>query len=145
MQLLFSLDQDMKVEKTLIQTLASQLLSTHVRLLFSLDQDIRIEKTFIQTLTCQLPLLPSTIMQLLFSFDQDTRVEKTLIQTLQLSLTLTQLKLIIFVDKNLVPYPTCLHSSFLLSLHGPQAVCTCAPIYTVLYWLTGPHTWFSSN
>ena len=87
MQLLFSFDQDMRVEKTLIQTPACQLSSTLMQLLFSFDQDMRVEKTFIQTLACQ---LSSNLMQLLFSFDQDMRVEKTLIQTLacQLSQTL---------------------------------------------------------
>ena len=78
MQLLFSFDQDMRVEKILIQTLACQLSSTLMQLLFSFDQDMRVEKTLIQTLACQ---LSSTLMQLLFSFDQDMRVEKTLIQT----------------------------------------------------------------
>ena len=68
MQLLFSFDQDMRVEKTLIQTLACQLSSTLMQLLFSFDQDMRVEKTLIQTLACQ---LSSTLMQLLFLFDQD--------------------------------------------------------------------------
>ena len=53
-QLLFSFDQDMRVEKTLIQTLASQLSSTLMQLLFSFDQDTRVEKTLIQTLVSQL-------------------------------------------------------------------------------------------
>ena len=79
MQLLFSFDQDMRVKKTLIQTLASQLSLTLMQLLFSFDQDMRVEKTLIQTLASQLSL---TLMQLLFSFDQDMRVKKTLIQTL---------------------------------------------------------------
>ena len=65
MQLLFSFDQDVRVEKTLIQTLACQLSSTLMQLLFSFDQDMRVEKTLIQTLACQ---LSSTLMQLLFSF-----------------------------------------------------------------------------
>ena len=39
MQLLLSFDQDMRVKKTLIQTLASQL---------SFDQDMRVEKTLTQ-------------------------------------------------------------------------------------------------
>ena len=87
MQLLFSFDEDMRVEKTLIQTLAFQLSSTLMQLLFSFDEDMRVEKTLIQTLACQLSL---NLMQLLVSFDQDMRVEKTLIQTLacQLSSTL---------------------------------------------------------
>ena len=80
-QLLFSFDQDMRVEKILIQTLACQLSSTLMQLLFSFDQDMRVEKTLIQTLACQ---LSSTLMQLLFSFDQDMRVEKTLIYKLSL-------------------------------------------------------------
>ena len=50
MQLLFSFDQDMGVEKTLIQTVACQLSSTLMELLFSFDQDKRVEKTLIQTL-----------------------------------------------------------------------------------------------
>ena len=87
MQLLLSFDQDMRVEKTLIQTLTCQFVSTLMQLLFPFDQNMRVEKTLIQTLACQ---LSSTLMQLLFSFDQDMRVEKTLIQTLayQLSSTL---------------------------------------------------------
>ena len=44
----------MSVEKTLIQTLASQLSSTLMQLLFSFDQDMRVEKTLIQTLASQL-------------------------------------------------------------------------------------------
>ena len=67
MQLLFSFDQDMRVEKTLIQTLACQLSSTLMQLLFSLDQNTRVEKTLIQTFPRQ---LSSTLMQLLFSFHQ---------------------------------------------------------------------------
>ena len=73
MQLLFWFDQDMRVEKTLIQTLACQLSSTLMQLLFSFDQDMRVERTPMQTLACQ---LSSFVMQLLFSFDQDMRVEK---------------------------------------------------------------------
>ena len=60
MQLLFSFDQDMRVEKTLIQTLASQLSSTLMQLLYSFDQGMRVEKTLIQTLACQ---LSSTLIQ----------------------------------------------------------------------------------
>ena len=75
MQLLLSFDQDMRVEKTLKQTLTCELSSTLMQLLFPFDQDMRVEKTLLQTLTCQ---LSSTLMQLLFSFDQDMRVEKTL-------------------------------------------------------------------
>ena len=82
MQLLFSHDQDMIVEKTPMQTLASQL---SCKLLFSFNQDMRNEKTLIQTLASQLSL---TLMQLLSSFDQDTRVRKTLIQTLACQLSL---------------------------------------------------------
>ena len=52
MQLLFSFDQDMKVEKTLIQTLACQLSSTLMQPLFLLDQVLRVEKTLMQTLVC---------------------------------------------------------------------------------------------
>ena len=54
MQLLFSFEQNMRVEKILIQTLACQLSSTLMHLLFSFDQDMRVEKTLIQTLACQL-------------------------------------------------------------------------------------------
>jgi hypothetical protein len=79
MQLLFSFDRDMWVEKTLMHTLASQLLSTLMQLLFSFDRGMRVEKTLMQTLTSQ---LSSTLMQLLFSFDRGMRVEKTLMQTL---------------------------------------------------------------
>ena len=39
----------MRVEKTLIQTLACQLSST-----FSFDLDMRVKKTLIQSLVCQL-------------------------------------------------------------------------------------------
>ena len=53
-QLLFSFDQDMRIEKTLIQTLACQLSSTLMQLLFSFDQDMRVEKTLIQTHAYQL-------------------------------------------------------------------------------------------
>ena len=86
MQLLFSFDQDMRFEKSLIQlqTFACQLSSTLMQLLFSFDQDIRVEKTLIQTLASQ---LPSILMQFLFSFQQDTRVEKTLIKTLPFQLS----------------------------------------------------------
>ena len=51
------------VQKTLIQTLASQLSSTLMQLLFWFDKDTRVEKTVIQTLACQ---LLSTLMQFLF-------------------------------------------------------------------------------
>ena len=44
-KLLFSFDQDMTVEKTLLQTL--------MQLLFSFDQVIKVEKTFIQNLAGQ--------------------------------------------------------------------------------------------
>ena len=50
MQLLFSFHQNMRVEKTLIQTLACQLSTSPMQLLFSFDQDMRVEKTLIQTL-----------------------------------------------------------------------------------------------
>ena len=83
-QLLFWFDQEMRVEKTLIQNLTCQLSSTLMQLLFSFDHDMRVEKTLIQTLACQ---LSSTLMQLLSSFDQDIRVEKTLIQTLACQLS----------------------------------------------------------
>ena len=79
MQLLFSFDRDMRVEKTLMQTLASQLSSTLVKLMFSFDRGMRVEKTLMQTLASQ---LSSTLMQPLFSFDRGMRVEKTHMQTL---------------------------------------------------------------
>ena len=47
MQLLFSFDRDMRVEKTLMQTLASQLLSTLMQLLFSFNRDMRVEKNML--------------------------------------------------------------------------------------------------
>ena len=97
-QLLFSFDQDMRVEKTLIQTLASQLSSTLIQLLFSFDQDMRVEKTLIQTLASQ---LSSTLMQLLFSFDLDMRVEKTLIQTLASQLSSTLIQLLFSFDQDM--------------------------------------------
>ena len=98
MQLLFSFDQDMRVEKILMQTLASQLSSTLMQLLFSFDQEMRVEKTLIQTLTCQ---LSSTLMQLLFSFDQDMRVEKSLIQTLTSQLPPTLMRLLFSFDQEM--------------------------------------------
>ena len=52
-QLLFSFDQDMGVEKTLIQTLSCQLSSTFMQLLFSFEQELGVEKTLIETLTCK--------------------------------------------------------------------------------------------
>ena len=93
MQLLFSFDRGTRVEKTLMQTLASQLscnscsrltgarelrkLSCKLSLLDSYQ--LSCEKTLMQTLASQ---LSSTLMQLLFSFDRGRRVEKTLMQTL---------------------------------------------------------------
>ena len=85
-------------------------LSTFMQLLFSFDQYMRVEKTLLQTLVCQLScnshttlvlVWPgheswenshtnsrlSTFMQLLFSFDQYMRVEKTLLQTLACQLS----------------------------------------------------------
>ena len=50
MQLLFSFGRGTRVEKTLMQTLASQLSSTLMQLLFSFDQRTRVEKTLMQTL-----------------------------------------------------------------------------------------------
>ena len=48
-QLLFSFDQDMRVEKTsFIQTLACQLPSTLIQLLFSFGEDMRIDKIVIK-------------------------------------------------------------------------------------------------
>ena len=58
MQLLFSFDQDMWVEKTPIQTLVCQLSSTLMQILFPFDRDMRFEKTLIKTLACQLHQLP---------------------------------------------------------------------------------------
>ena len=97
-QLLFSFDQDMRVKKTSIQTLACQLSSTLMQLLFSFDQDMRVKKTSIQTLACQ---LSSTLMQLLFSFDQDMGVEKTLIQSLACQLSSTLMQLLFSFDQDM--------------------------------------------
>ena len=55
-KLLFSFEQDMRVEKTFIQTLASRLSSTLMQLLFSFDQDMRVCKTLTQAVDCQLSL-----------------------------------------------------------------------------------------
>jgi hypothetical protein len=98
MQLLLLFDQGMRVEKTLMQTLASQLSCT------SCSRLTRAWK--LRKLWCKLSLLNShaslvlvwpgheswknsdvnsrfsTLMRLLFSFDQGMRVEKTLMQTL---------------------------------------------------------------
>jgi hypothetical protein len=73
MQLLFSFDWSMRVEKTLMQTLASQLSSTLMQLLFSFDWSMRVEKTLMQTLASQ---LSSTLVQLLFLFNRGMRVRK---------------------------------------------------------------------
>ena len=62
----------MRVEETILQTLACQISSTLIQLLFLFDQDIRLRETFLQTLACR------TSMQPLFSFDYDNRAEKTL-------------------------------------------------------------------
>ena len=83
----------MRVDKTLIQTLACQLSSTLMQLLFSFDQDMRVEKTLKQTLTSQ---LSSTLIQLLFSFGQDMTVERTLVVTLSCRLSLRKHSSIIF-------------------------------------------------
>ena len=79
MQLLFSFDRGMRIEKTLMQTLASQLSLILMQLLFSFDRGMKVEKTLMETLASQ---LSSTLMQLLFSFDRDTRVEKSLMKNL---------------------------------------------------------------
>ncbi len=89
----------MRVEKTLLQTLACQLLSTLTQLLLSYDLKLtcklsllnshqlscnscsrltgtrELRKLFMRTLASQRSL---TLMQLLFSFDRDTRAEKKL-------------------------------------------------------------------
>jgi hypothetical protein len=44
----------MRVEKTVMQTLASQLSSALMQLLFSFDRDMRVEKTLMETLASQL-------------------------------------------------------------------------------------------
>ena len=54
--------QDMRVEKTLIQTLACQLSLTLMQLLFSFDQDKRLDITLIQTLAYQFSLLRSPLI-----------------------------------------------------------------------------------
>lgn len=41
------------------------------------------------------------------------------------------------------PYPTCLQVN--PCLQGPQAGCTVPPMYSVRYWLYGPHVWCSSR
>jgi hypothetical protein len=98
MQLLFSFDGGTKVEKTLMQTLASQLSCNSCSRLMGARE--------LRKLSCKLSLLNShatlvlvwwgnesrenfhansrfsTLMQLLFSFDGGTSVEKTLMQTL---------------------------------------------------------------
>ena len=61
MQLLFSFDQDMRVEKRF---------SAFIQLLSSFDKGVSVTKTLIQTLARQ---LSSTFVQLLFSFDQDRK------------------------------------------------------------------------
>jgi hypothetical protein len=71
MQLLFSFDRGMRVEKTFMQILASQLSSTLVQFLFSFDRGMRVEKNLMQTLASQ---HSSTLVQLLFSFDRGMRV-----------------------------------------------------------------------
>ena len=53
-QLLFSFDRSMTIEKTLMQTLTSQLSSTLMQLLFSFDRGMRVEKALMQTLTSHL-------------------------------------------------------------------------------------------
>ena len=75
MELLFSFDLGMRIEKTLMQPLAPPLSSTLMQLLFSFDRGVWVEKTLMQTLASQ---LSSTLMQLLFSFDRGMRIEKTL-------------------------------------------------------------------
>jgi hypothetical protein len=85
MQHLFSFDRAMRVEKTFMQALASQLSSTLIQYLFSFDLAMRVEKTFMHANSRF-----STLMQHLFSFDLAMRVEKTFMQALasQLSSTL---------------------------------------------------------
>ena len=108
MQLLSSFDQDMRVEKTLIQILASQLLSTLMQLLSSFDQDMRVEKTLIQTLASQ---LLSTLMQLLWENSHWYKLSLVIshqlqcdIQTLasQLSSTFMQLLFLFVQDMRVV-------------------------------------------
>jgi hypothetical protein len=107
MQLLFSFDRGRRVEKTLMQTLASQLWSTLMQLLFSFDRCMRVEKTLVQTLASQLScnshatlvlVWPghgswenshanspfSTLMQLLFSFDGARELRKLSLLNLHL-------------------------------------------------------------
>jgi hypothetical protein len=105
MQLLFSFDRGTRIEKTLMQTLTSQL---------SCNSCSRLPEAWeLRKLSFKLSLLNShvtlalvwpghdswenshansrlsTLMQLLFSFDQDTRIEKTLMQTLASQLSPT--------------------------------------------------------
>jgi hypothetical protein len=48
------IDRGMRVKKTLMQILASQLSSTLMQLLFSFDRGMRVKKTLMQTLASQL-------------------------------------------------------------------------------------------
>ncbi len=94
----------MRVERTPVQTLASQtLIYSHPRLTgaselrelscklsllnshllsSSFDRRIRVERTLVQT-------LPSQLSSTLTSFDQRMRVERTLVQTLAFQLSST--------------------------------------------------------
>ena len=105
-QLLFAFDQDIRVEKTLRQTLACQLSSTLMQLFFSFEQDMRIEKTLTQTFVSHLsstlvvvwPWRTWELRKLSYKLSlinfpqlscnfcsrltmQDIRIKKTLIQT----------------------------------------------------------------
>jgi hypothetical protein len=70
MQLLFSFDRAMRVEKTLMQTLASQLSSTLMQLLFSYDQGMRVEKTLMQTLVSQLSSTLQGVRRMVYQTDE---------------------------------------------------------------------------
>jgi hypothetical protein len=104
MQVLFSFDRGIKVEKTLMQTLASQLSCKFCSRLTGTSK--------LRKLSCKLSLLNSrasfvlvwpghqswenshansrfsTLVQVLFSFDRDIKVEKALMQTLASQLIL---------------------------------------------------------
>jgi hypothetical protein len=90
MQLLFSFDQAMKVEKTLMSNSHATLVlvwssnesweNSHVKLSCN-SCSLLIKQWKLRKLSCQ------TLMQLLFSFDQAMKVEKTLTQTLACQLS----------------------------------------------------------
>ena len=139
MQLLFSFDQDMRVDETLMQNLACQL---------SCNSCSRLTRTWeSMKLSCKLSRL-STLMQLLFSFDQDMRVDETLMQTLALVNSHATLVHVLRrheswwnAEPNPFRIPLCKtwRHFFLQSTHGG----ICAPVWPCLHiwpgsvWSTG--------